>query len=95
LRTEIDARHIIKNEYIPRRGGFRVHESLTCGLFNKGVAKALKGLKDRRESVSLVGVPFYRNKDIERAVVIDDAQVFASRVVCELSIAVDLAANND
>jgi hypothetical protein len=59
------------------------------------VAKALKGLKDRRESVSLVGVPFYRNKDIEQAVVIDDAQVFASRVVCELSIAVDLAANND
>ena len=59
------------------------------------MANALEGFKHRGEGIPFIGVAFYRNKYIERAVVIDDAQVFASRVVRSQSIAVVLAANND
>jgi hypothetical protein len=58
------------------------------------MANPFKGLKDRRESVPLVGVAFDGNQNIERAVIVDDAQVSASRVACGLSIAAGLVAHN-
>ena len=78
LGAEVDAGHIVKDQYVPGLRGVRVHEGLAGRLFDKGMANALKRLEYRSELVPLEGMALYRDQNIKRTVIVDDAHGVAT-----------------
>ena len=53
--------------------GVSIQEGLAGRLLDKGMANALKGLEHRSECVPLEGMALYRDQNVKRTVIIDNA----------------------
>ena len=53
---------------------------MCCGLLDEGVSYAFERLEDRGKGIALVRMAFDGDQNVKRAVVVDDAQVSASKV---------------